>query len=305
MINYTDLHCDTALEIYKNNSRLKKNPAHIDIEKSKIFNRYSQIFAIWSENDRGDDENYEDFFRIRSYFLENLCENNIILCKTGEQYRDCIEKNLNSAVLAVEGGKLISNDLSRLDVLRKSDVRFFTLVWSGICAIGGAFNTSDGLTEFGREVVAKLNGLDIIIDISHSSEKMVYETLELTTKPVIASHSNSKAVFNHNRNLTDEQFLEIKRTGGIVGISLCSPHVAEEASVKDIIKHIDYYLSLDGEDTVCFGCDFDGAPLVGGIKDLADMNKFIEEFEKIGYKQTLIKKIMYGNADNFIINNLK
>ena len=305
MINYTDLHCDTAFDIYKTYSRLKKNSAHVDIEKSKIFIRYSQIFAIWSENDIENDENYDDFFKIRSYFLENLCENNIILCKTSEQYKDCIEKNLNSAILAVEGGKLISNDLSRLDVLRQNDVRVFTLVWGGNCDIGGAHNTSDGLTDFGRKVVSKLNELNIIIDISHSSEKMVYETLEITKSPVIASHSNSKAVFNHSRNLTDEQFREIKRTGGVVGISLCSPHVAEDAGIKDIIKHIDYYLSLDGEDTVCFGCDFDGAPLVDGIADLSDMNKFVGEFEKIGYNETLIRKIMYENADNFIVNNLR
>ena len=308
MMNYTDLHCDTALGIYKTNSRLKKNSLHIDIEKTRIFNnRYSQIFAIWSENDKGDDENYQDFFKVRSYFLENLCENNIILCKTGEQYKDCIEKNLNAAVLAVEGGKLLSNDLSRIDTLYEHDARIFTLVWSGICGIGGAYNTSEGLTAFGREAIARLNELNIIIDVSHSSEKMVYETLEITKNPVIASHSNSKSICDLSRNITDEQFKEIKRIGGIVGISLCRGHAGDEdtASIKDILRHIDYYLSLDGEDVVCFGCDFDGAPLVDGIQDISDMNKFIDEFEKIGYKETLIRKIMYGNADNFLINNIK
>ena len=310
MMNYTDMHCDTALAIYNNNSRLKKNSLHIDIEKAKNFRRYSQIFAIWSENDKEDDVNYENFFKTRDYFLENLCENNIVLCKTGEQYRESIEKNLNSAILAVEGGKLISDDLSRLDALYKNDVRIFTLVWNGMCAIGGAFNTSEGLTDFGKKAVAKLNELDMIIDVSHSSEKMIYETLEITTKPIIASHSNSKSMWNHNRNLTDEQFQQIKKLGGIVGISLCRPHVADDSDgnavgIKDIIRHIDYYLALGGEDVVCFGCDFDGAPLVDGIGGLGDMAKFIGEFEKIGYNEALIRKIMYGNADNFIINNLK
>jgi membrane dipeptidase len=290
-LNYTDLHCDTAYEIYKTKSGLNKNNYHIDIERTKIYEKYSQIFAVWSDNGKTDDENYEDFFKVRSYLLENLCENDIILFKT--------------AFLAVEGGKLLSDDLSRLDVLYQNGVRFLTLVWNGICKIGGAFNTDEGLTDFGAKVVIKCEELGVIVDLSHGSDKLMSDVFDIAKKPVVATHSNSRSVFYHKRNLTDEQFLEIKKRGGIAGISLCKHHVSEEpVSIKDVIKHIDYYMSLGGENTVCFGCDFDGAAVPEDVGDISGVIKICGELKKIGYDDILIENIMYRNADNFIVRNL-
>jgi membrane dipeptidase len=305
-LNYTDLHCDTAYEIYKSKSGLKKNTYHIDMEKAEIFDRYSQIFAIWSENNKEDDENYESFFKIRNYFMENLSENNIILCKTGREYED--NKNKNCAYLAVEGGKLLSGDIKRLDVLYEHGARFLTLVWNGTCKIGGAFNTNEGLTGFGKEVVGRCEELGIIIDLSHGSDRTVSDVFDMAKKPVIASHSNSRAVFDHKRNLADEQFLEIKKRGGIVGISLCRTHIADEdglVTINDIIKHIDYYMSLGGENTVCLGCDFDGAKMPDDIKNISCVEKIRAELKKTGYGDGLIENIMHKNADNFIIKNLQ
>ena len=302
-MNYTDLHCDTALEIYLKKSGLCKNDLHVDIKKTKIYNKYSQIFAVWSENDKTDDENYEDFFKIRDYFIERCAESDVILCETAQEYEE--HKGRNRAVLAVEGGKLLSDDINRLAVLREHGVKFLTLVWNGSCKIGGAFNTDEGLTGFGREVVKKCEELGIIIDLSHSSDKTVRDVFELTSKPVVATHSNSRSVFAHKRNLTDEQFREIKRRGGIIGISLCSPHIGDApVFIKDVIEHIDYYMALGGESCVCFGCDFDGAPLPEDIKSVADVSKIAEELKNISYGGELIENIMYKNADNFILNNL-
>ena len=306
-MKYTDLHCDTAYEIYKTKSGLNKNNYHIDMEKAKIFNRYSQIFAVWSDNEKDDNINYEDFFKIRNELLENLSESDIILCKTGLEYENNININKNCAFLAVEGGKLLADDIKRLDVLYENDIRFLTLVWNGLCKIGGAFNTDAGLTEFGKEVVKRAEELGIIIDLSHSSDKTVSEVFEITRKPVITTHSNSRSVFEHKRNITDEQFHEVKKRGGIVGISLCRRHVADEngpVGIKDIIKHIDYYMSLGGENTVCFGCDFDGAEIPDGVSDISGVEKICAELRKIGYDNTLIENIMHKNADSFIVRNL-
>ena len=302
-MNYTDLHCDTAYEIYKTKSELYKNNLHIDMEKSKIFEKYSQIFAIWSDNEKTDDENYDDFFKIRNYFIENISENDIILCKNGLEYNE--SKHQNRTFLAVEGGKLLSDDISRLNVLYENDVRFLTLVWNGVCEIGGAFNTNEGLTDFGKEVVKTCEKLGIIVDLSHSSDKTVSDVFEITNKPVIATHSNSRSVFYHRRNLTDEQFYEIKTRGGIVGISLCRGHVSDEpVNISGVIKHIDYYMSLGGENTVCFGCDFDGAEIPDGVVNISGVKNIICELKKIGYNDTLIENIMYKNADNFLLRNL-
>ena len=302
-MNYTDLHCDTALEIYLKGCGLCKNGLHVDAENAGVYNRYSQVFAVWSDSDRADDENYGDFFRVRDYFVKRCAEAGIALCGTAQEYK--ANRGSNRAVLAVEGGKLLAGDINRLAVLRAHGVRFLTLVWNGICAIGGAFNTNEGLTDFGREVVRKCEELGIIVDVSHSSDKMMDEVFEMAGRPVVATHSNSRSVFAHKRNLTDGQFGEIKKRGGIVGISLCSLHVGEEpVFMKDIIRHIDYYMALGGENCVCFGCDFDGAPLPGGIRGVADVAVIAEELKKIGYSDRLVENIMYRNADNFIGDNL-
>ena len=302
-MNYTDLHCDTALEIYLKKCGLSENNLRVDIKKSKIYDKYSQIFAVWSEHDKSDDVNYENFFKIRDYFIERCAESDIIICETAREYKE--NKNRNRAILAVEGGKLLAGDINRLAVLRSHGVRFLTLVWNGVCKIGGAFNSVEGLTDFGREVAKKCEELGIIIDLSHSSDKTVRDVFEITSKPVVATHSNSRSVFNHKRNITDEQFCEIKKRRGIVGISFCSPHICEEpAYIKDIVEHIDYYMTLGGENCVCFGCDFDGAPLPDDIKSISDVAKIAEELKRSGYDDILIENIMYKNADNFIINNL-
>jgi len=161
------------------------------------------------------------------------------------------------------------------------------------------------LTDFGKKVVRRCEELGVIVDLSHGSEKIMSDVFEITTKPVAATHSNSQSVFYHRRNLTDEQFLEIKKRGGIVGISLCKHHVSDEpVSITDVIKHIDYYMSLGGENTVCFGCDFDGAAVPADVGDISGVAKICGELKKIGYDDTLIENIMHKNADGFIVRNL-
>ena len=302
-MNYTDLHCDTALEIYLAGSGLCTNNFNIDAERAKFYNRYSQIFAVWSDEGKTDDENYGNFFKVRDYFMERCTESDIILCGTAAEYEE--NKNRNRAVLAVEGGNLLSGDINRLAVLRGHGVRFLTLVWKGSREIGGAFDTAGGLTGFGSEVVRKCEELGIIVDISHSSDKTIADVFEIADRPVAATHSNSRSVFAHKRNLTDGQFGEIKKRGGIVGISLCNIHIGDApVFLKDVVKHIDYYMALGGENTVCLGCDFDGAPLPEDIKSIADVVKIAGELKSIGYNDNLIENIMYRNADNFIANNL-
>jgi len=302
-MNYTDLHCDTALEMYLKRSGLRANSLRVDMEKAKVYDKYSQIFAIWSRNEVSDDENYEEFFKIREYFLEQCAQNDIALCDTAQKYDE--QSNRTRAILAVEGGKLLSDDITRLSVLRTHDVRFLTLMWNGLCAIGGAFNTDEGLTPFGRDVIRECENLGIIVDLSHSSDKTVADVFELATKPLVATHSNARSVFDHKRNFTDEQFTEIKRRGGIVGISLCAPHISEGAVfVKDVVRHIEHYMALGGENTVCLGCDLDGAPLPEDIQTVTDIAKIADELKRIGYNDNIIENIMHKNADNFIAHNL-
>lgn len=283
-----DFHCDTVYEMHKHNLCFDNDRLHITKEKSQNYNEYTQVFALWTDNTLSDDEAYENFFSMLPY------------------YESISEKNIRK-ILAVEGGALLGDDIKRLDVLSEKGVKVLTLVWKDNCKIGGAYNTNMGLTDFGRQVVLRCFELGIVPDLSHASRKMIKEVISLAKeykKPVVASHSNAFSVCPHERNLTDEDFIEIAKLGGIVGISLAPQHLCnideKECEISDIVKHLGHYLSLGYTSSVCFGCDFDGVSKlprkingVGDLQEVADaltQNKFTEE---------QISGIFYENAARF------
>ena len=123
---------------------------------------------------------------------------------------------------------------------------------------------------------------------------------------VMASHSNAYTVCPHSRNLRDYQFERIKALGGVVGISLCSIHIngKEQSDVDDVIKHIEHYLSLGGENVIAMGTDLDGTDLPNGFKGIADIYKIFEELQRLNYSEDLINKIAFENAFAFFKRNL-
>ena len=288
-----DLHCDTISEMYASGQRLSDNTLDISLRKAEKYEQYSQLFAIYSTQRLPDEDNWARFFCILRHAMPEL--------KRSARF---------TPYLAVEGGKLLGGDLSRLDILYEKGVRFLTLVWGDTCCVGGAHNTDIGLTPFGRDVVRRCLELGIVPDLSHSSDVTFAEACEIAEaagKPVIATHSNSRAVCNHRRNLTDDMFRRIRDLGGIVGISMCRPHLSETGvcTVDTVLAHIEHDLSLGGENTLCMGGDLDGigdaAP--DGIRTVADMEKIADAMAAHGYSDTLIGKIMYQNAADFMARN--
>jgi membrane dipeptidase len=175
--------------------------------------------------------------------------------KSASEFLSAWKRGKAAAFLAVEDARLLDGDLSRLDILHSRGIRYLTLTWGGKSCIGGAHDTDLGLTEFGRTVVEKCFELSIFADISHGSEALADEVISLAyqcNKPIIASHSNSFSAYPHTRNLRDRHFEDIKALGGIVGISLCRSHlgdnVNESITPLHVIRHIDRYMELGGED---------------------------------------------------------
>ncbi len=273
-LSYFDLHCDTLYERFMRPS----TPKHLDCEGD--FLKRKQIYAVWSDHKLTHDVMYENFFGIAKLLPEG-------------------------GRLAVEGGELLGDDITRLDALSAYDLAYFTLVWADSCPIGGAWNTDEGLTDFGAAVVRRLLELDITPDVSHASERMFWDVAALTDR-FIATHSNSRAVCDHRRNLTDEQFCHIRDKGGVVGISMCPHHLSEKGSADqtDVMRHIEHYMSLGGEGTVCLGCDFDGiTETPEGLGSPAELYKLADEMAKAGYGDSLINAVFYENANNYFKGN--
>lgn len=167
-------------------------------------------------------------------------------------------------------------------------------------ASGAMTNNDKGLTNLGKQCVKELEKQQIIIDVSHMSKKGFYDTLEITNMPIIASHSCVNSICNHPRNLDDEQIKQIAKKNGVIGICFCKSFLTNKnkATVKDIVKHIDYIVNLVGIDYVAFGSDFDGLEKENELEDIKgvkDVNKIILELESIGYSKVDIEKITSGN----------
>ena len=211
--------------------------------------------------------------------------------------------------MSVEDARILENNIERLTVLYQSGVRALTLNWYGTTCIGGAHDTDVGLTTFGKKVVAKCFALGIIPDVSHCSFRGTREALEIAqahSKPLIASHSDSYTVNLHTRNLQDKDFITISTLGGLVGINLCPSHLnlSESAKLCDIVRHIEHYMSLGGENTVAMGCDLDGTNLPNGFSDISDLYKIANELQRLNYSDELTDKLLYQNAFNFFIKNI-
>ncbi len=301
-----DLHCDTATALFPHRQSLKSNKKHISLDKASLFPSYRQIMAIWSDNALDDNEAFEKFLAITNFLQAELSQKELgfPLLTSGDPLPS------RGAFLAVEDARILCGIPERLSVLYECGVRFLTLVWGGKSCIGGAHDTNVGLTLFGKQTVKDCFTLGIVPDLSHASGKTIAESLELAKeykKPVIASHSNSFSVCPHSRNLTDAQFLSIKKSGGIIGICLCPSHLTKEretANVDSILKHIEHFYALGGEDHLALGCDLDGTDLPHGFSSITDLILIAEKMSKHGYSDLQIKKLFSLNAENFVSKNI-
>ena len=285
MRNFTlcDMHCDTATKIYDNNENL-------------FFPSipYTQFFAVFISPEYYNSPK-ERFFNVINNMYNEFLKNSqkIKFCKLLSD----IENNKLNAFLSIEGGEIIDN-LNSLEMLYHLGIRMITLTWNNDNQIGGANGSSNGLTPFGEDVVRKMNELGIIIDLSHASEKTFFDACKISTRPVVLSHSNSHSICPNPRNITDTQFEEIKKLNGCVGINFYPQFLNNKrsATIYDIIEHIEYFLSLDGENNIGIGSDFDGMDcLTKGVESIRDVYKIFDILSSRGVQDETLKKIAYKN----------
>lgn len=286
-----DLHCDTLTEIFKKCEKITENTCQVSLEKAfSVFDEYKQVLAIWSDNKIDGEKNYGNFFKVLEYSKP-------MLQQSGFEY-----------IISVEGGRLLCGELSRLDVLYKNGVRILNPVWEGECCIGGAYDTDVGLTDFGKAVIEKCFDIGIIPDLSHASDRLFYETAEIAAKRngvIFASHSCSREIFCHRRNITDDMAKTIAELDGVIGVSLVTEHLGGTETDK-ICEHVKYFADLVGEDRVCLGCDFDGTDkLPCHINGISDLNKIYELFCENEYSKGFADKVFYSNAQTFVKKHLR
>lgn len=301
-----DTHCDTITCLYEQNKSLSDNDLHISLDKLGKYGAYVQFFAVFSDptyRTNACEHTLEIIDRLYCEIEKNSAK--IALCTTKQEMYRAIYAKKNVAFLSLEGAEAIGS-LAMLRNFYRLGVRCIAPTWNvsnHIASAAAEDNPKYGLTEFGVRLLAEMDRLKIITDVSHISEKAFWDIAERVKLPFIASHSNSKALCGHRRNLTDEQFTAIKNSGGCVGINLYPPFLKSgaNADISDIIRHIEHFMSLGGEDSIGIGSDFDGVDsLPRGIESVADTDKIFNELLRLGYKNTVVEKIAWGNFNRVV-----
>lgn len=314
-IKVCDLHCDTisvikhAYKRFNKEFHLNENELSIDINKMEKGNYLLQTFAMFIYL-RKEIDPYIEVKDMIQVFKKEINSNNDKI-KQVYSYDDIIENERNglmSALLSVEEGAVVKGDLSLLEDIYNDGVRMITLTWNFENEIGyphvmGKVNSNLGLKPFGLAMIKKMEELGIIIDVSHLSDDGFYDVYNNTTKPFIASHSNSRSVCNHSRNLTDDMILKLASRGGVMGINYCDSFINEGSSkeelfvnVDDLVKHIEYIKNLAGVDCIALGSDFDGIGLNNEIDNASKMQLLKDRLYERGFTKEEIEKIFYKNV---------
>ena len=300
-----DLHCDTPLELLRGDNDFSSGGLHITGEKLSQVARYGQLAAFCVPQDMSDGDGFRYFFKVAEYFRRAAGECGFDLFPDGE-----IGKK--QFILTVEDLRIIGDDTTRIESLYRAGVRLVTPLWGGETRIGGSHESDGGLTDFGREAVREAIRLGMVPDVSHASPRSADDILDLAAEagvPAIASHSNSREICDHTRNLTDGQLKAIAASGGIVGVSLYPPHLVADPSKgctsEDVCRHIMHYIDVIGEDRVCLGCDFDGIGTTpSDLPDVSAMPRLRDALLGHGFGENTVQKIFYENAAGFFTSRL-
>lgn len=307
-----DCHCDTLTELYNKNASLYENEQHFDIKRQIALGGGLQFCAIYVPT---------EVFRYQGGLRYTLClldkynqeikklhENGIdvLQVRTAEDAGNVL-KHKAATLLAIEEGGAIDGSLEALRCLYELGVRAMTLTWSNRNDIADGINeeaTGSGLTVFGKQVVAEMNRLGMLVDVSHISTAGFWSVIETSTKPIIATHSNAKSLCSHPRNLNDEQIKALAQNGGLAGITFAGQFLEEDwrnACIESVYKHIDYMLNLIGnDDHIGFGSDFDGISHppynIQGVQDYKPLIEYLSKY----YSNETINKITHQNVINLL-----
>lgn len=267
-----DLHCDT-LSVSDN----CKSAVNFDVMRE---HKITRVFAVFTPDELRGEAAIKHFDKLYSRYLE--IKNNV------------------SAVLSVENASVLNGDLENVVKLKKCGVKLASFTWNGENELGYGQSTNRGLKPFGKKCIPIFEKNNITIDVSHISDKGFEDIAKLSTKPFVATHSNSRKVCNHRRNLTDEQILEIIKRKGLIGLNFYKDFLSKDnASSKDILKHAEYILSLGGENALAIGTDFDGADIIEEFDNDKKLLGLKNLFLNNGFSEQITDKILHKNAIEF------
>lgn len=304
MIPYFDAHCDTiSCGCEARGVALRENDGHLDLLRLKAYAKAAQFFAMYRDLAHAPaDGMFAACKRQEAIFTRELEQNADIAarCRTGDDVRRANAAGKVAALLSCEGAELLDCDPDNLDWARDAGVRAVNLTWNHANFLAGSHcsEAERGLNDLGRAFVREAQRRDILIDVSHCSDPAFWDLMKITEKPVLATHSDARAICAHTRNLTDDMFRAVAETGGVVGLNFYVYFLSQdgEAGMDDVLRHFDHFLALGGEKHLALGADLDGCEkLAGGLRGVQDMPLLWEALRAHGYDEALLEDIFYNN----------
>ena len=316
-MNLIDLHCDTLWKLMDlgGEGDLLENDGSVSIRKLEEEGALAQFFACFVYRDAMEgntpEEQYEAGYRHVLDMIDHMSRqaerysSRLELAKKPEDIEIIQKKGKTGAVLTVEEGGVLNGSLARLDELYRRGVRLITLLRNYENCIGAPnsqvpSNMEKGLTPFGIRVVERMNELSMIVDVSHASDGVFWDVIKRSRRPVVATHSNCRALADHPRNLTDEMLRALGEQGGVAGLNFYGPFLGtpEESRLEEMTAHVLHMIETGGEDLPAIGTDFDG---FDGLKrmdipDTGHMDRLREALKKAGLSERQLDKVWYKNA---------
>lgn len=302
-----DLHNDVlglSVNGYQLGERHTTN--HSDIPRFRDGGIDAQMLSVWVSPSQFPTNPYSRAMQMIDSFIVQLDRNfdALVQARTTAEIHAAHASGRIAGVLGIEGGHIIENDVNKLVTLYNRGARYLTITWnnSTVWATSAADpqSATRGLSDLGRNLIRKMDTLGMLIDVSHTGIKTIEDILQVSSNPIIASHSGVRALRNHTRNLTDAQITSITQRGGVIGVVFYPPFLSSSSmvTVDTVVKHIDYLRNLVGVDYIALGSDFDGieqTPL--GLEDVTKIPAVTKALLRKGYSRAEVRKVL---GDNYL-----
>ncbi len=301
-VKIIDLHCDTLYRLRETGARFHDREGYINARALQQGHYLAQCFAVYQPAEVVGEDGYRYFAEQCCLFEEIANGHPLSQAKTAADIRQNNGGGLISALLTVENADFLQGELRRLEAVEKAGVTILGLIHNKENCLGHpqtptSYEARLPLKPFGKEVVECLNNTGIIADVSHLNVGGFRDVAALSKKPFIASHAGCRAVWDHPRNLYDDQIRQIALSGGVVGMVFYSRILngTDTTSIEDILRHLHHLIRVGGEEVAALGSDFDGMDCKLFLKDAGGMPTLAEAITKaFGYP--VAEKVCYKNA---------
>ena len=332
-----DSHCDTPMFFPQGINFASRDPKIlVDLHKMTEGHLDASIMVAYLEQQERDEASLQNATAKANQILtqiEEMVAKNctaVDIAYTPDDLWRLKRAGKRAIMLGIENGYAIGNDIHNVEAFRKRGVVYMTLCHNGdndICDSARGNHEHGGVSEFGKQVIAEMNRVGMMVDLSHAAEASFYDALQLSQTPIVCSHSSARALCDHPRNLTDDQMRALAKAGGVaqvtlyhgflvkdsvdfnpncqlstvncqlstVNCQLSTVNCQHEATILDAIDHLNHMVNIMGIEHVGIGTDFDGDGGIRGCASASELINFTRRLLRERYTEEQIQMIWGGN----------